>query len=173
MLADSGLAGLSGVGKSSLLSAVEPGLNLKIGEVSERRQEGRHTTAQVSLHPLAAGGFVVDTPASASSGWPACRRPTCRASTRNSPTISEKLFSLSPPQMWSWVPMCTHLRCVRVMLQQTPARGLGIHPSCERLVVPPKVGDFYEILLSSQDQVWSEMACTPKTLMNEPMISRV
>ncbi len=56
------LAGLSGVGKSSLLSAVEPGLNLRVGEVSDRRHEGRHTTTQASLHPLAAGGFVVDTP---------------------------------------------------------------------------------------------------------------
>lgn len=56
------LAGLSGVGKSSLLSAVEPGLNLKTGEMNERRQEGRHTTTQVSLHPLKPGGFVVDTP---------------------------------------------------------------------------------------------------------------
>lgn len=56
------LAGLSGVGKSSLLGAVEPGLNLKIGDVSERRHEGRHTTTQVTLHPLASGGFVADTP---------------------------------------------------------------------------------------------------------------
>jgi ribosome biogenesis GTPase len=56
------LAGLSGVGKSSLLSAVEPGLNLRVGEVNDRKQEGRHTTTQSSLHPLAAGGFVVDTP---------------------------------------------------------------------------------------------------------------
>lgn len=56
------LAGLSGVGKSSLLSAVEPGLNLKVGEVNEKKQFGRHTTTQSSLHPLAAGGFVVDTP---------------------------------------------------------------------------------------------------------------
>ena len=45
-----------------MLSAVEPGLNLKIGEISERRQEGRHTTTQVTLHPLAGGGFVADTP---------------------------------------------------------------------------------------------------------------
>jgi ribosome biogenesis GTPase len=56
------LAGLSGVGKSSLLSAVEPGLNLKVGEVNEQKQFGRHTTTQSSLHPLKAGGFVVDTP---------------------------------------------------------------------------------------------------------------
>lgn len=56
------LAGLSGVGKSSLLRAVEPGLNLRVSEVSERKHEGRHTTTQVTLHPLAAGGFVADTP---------------------------------------------------------------------------------------------------------------
>lgn len=56
------LAGLSGVGKSSLLSAVEPGLNVRVAEVSDRKHEGRHTTTQVTLHPLAAGGFVADTP---------------------------------------------------------------------------------------------------------------
>lgn len=56
------LAGLSGVGKSSLLSAAEPGLELKVGEVNHQRQFGRHTTTQVTMHPLVAGGFVVDTP---------------------------------------------------------------------------------------------------------------
>ena len=56
------LAGLSGVGKSSLLSAIDPGLELRIGEVSARRHEGRHTTTQVTLHRLRGGGCVVDTP---------------------------------------------------------------------------------------------------------------
>ncbi|HRW11373.1 MAG TPA: ribosome small subunit-dependent GTPase A [Caldilineaceae bacterium] len=56
------LAGLSGVGKSSLLSVAEPGLNLRVAEVSDRKHEGRHTTTQSSWHPLAAGGAVVDTP---------------------------------------------------------------------------------------------------------------
>jgi ribosome biogenesis GTPase len=56
------LAGLSGVGKSSLLAEVEPGLELRTGEVSARRHEGRHTTTQVTLHRLGSGGFVIDTP---------------------------------------------------------------------------------------------------------------
>jgi ribosome biogenesis GTPase len=56
------LAGMSGVGKSSLLSAVEPGLNLRAKTVSEKSGEGRHTTTQVNLWPLAAGGYVIDTP---------------------------------------------------------------------------------------------------------------
>ena len=68
------LAGLSGVGKSSLLSAVEPGLHLRVGEVSERRHEGRHTTTQSSLHRLAEGGFVVDTPGIREFGLSGLRR---------------------------------------------------------------------------------------------------
>lgn len=56
------LAGLSGVGKSSLISAVEPGLNLRTSHISDKRQEGRHTTTQATWLPLNTGGAVVDTP---------------------------------------------------------------------------------------------------------------
>lgn len=52
--------GPSGVGKSSLLNALEPGFSLKVGDVS-RRGEGRHTTTWVELLPVA-GGIVADTP---------------------------------------------------------------------------------------------------------------
>jgi ribosome biogenesis GTPase / thiamine phosphate phosphatase len=56
------LAGMSGVGKSTLLTQADIGLQLRTGIVSEAGGEGRHTTTQVSMWPLEGGGFVVDTP---------------------------------------------------------------------------------------------------------------
>ncbi|HEY4234816.1 MAG TPA: ribosome small subunit-dependent GTPase A [Lacipirellulaceae bacterium] len=60
--AESVVTGQSGVGKSSLLNAVEPDLGLRVQTVSEETQKGRHTTTTAELIPLAIGGYVVDTP---------------------------------------------------------------------------------------------------------------
>jgi ribosome biogenesis GTPase len=56
------LAGASGVGKSTLLNAVQPGLQLRTAPVSGKSGEGRHTTTASQLLPLAGSGYVIDTP---------------------------------------------------------------------------------------------------------------
>ncbi|HTX92844.1 MAG TPA: ribosome small subunit-dependent GTPase A [Anaerolineales bacterium] len=58
----SALAGPSGVGKSSLLNSVQPGLGLAVREISQAFQKGRHTTTVRQLFPLDGGGYVADTP---------------------------------------------------------------------------------------------------------------
>jgi ribosome biogenesis GTPase len=55
-------SGQSGVGKSSLLNAIEPGLNLRVGEVSSWTFKGKHTTTTAELLQLENGGKVIDTP---------------------------------------------------------------------------------------------------------------
>lgn len=55
-------AGSSGVGKSSLLNAIQPDLGLRVREVSEATEKGLHTTRHVELVPLDIGGYVADTP---------------------------------------------------------------------------------------------------------------
>lgn len=56
------LAGHSGVGKSSLILAVQPGLNIRIGQISHYSGKGRHTTTFVRRYTLEMGGHVIDTP---------------------------------------------------------------------------------------------------------------
>ncbi|QOV90471.1 ribosome small subunit-dependent GTPase A [Humisphaera borealis] len=56
------LAGHSGVGKSSLIRAIEPTLDLRVGIVSRYTDKGRHTTTSARRYPLTIGGAVVDTP---------------------------------------------------------------------------------------------------------------
>jgi ribosome biogenesis GTPase len=58
----SALTGPSGVGKSSLLNAIQPGLGLAIRDISAQTNKGRHTTVVREMFPLADGGFVADLP---------------------------------------------------------------------------------------------------------------
>ena len=56
------IVGASGVGKSSLLNAIQPGLGLRVGDVGRKTRKGRHTTTLVELLHLDIGGDVADTP---------------------------------------------------------------------------------------------------------------
>jgi len=58
----SAFVGPSGVGKSSLINRILPGLDLNIASVSNHHGKGRHTTRVASLHALPRGGFLADTP---------------------------------------------------------------------------------------------------------------
>ena len=58
----SAFTGPSGVGKSSLLNALQPGLALRVASISEAVHKGRHTTVNAQLIPLDCGGYVADTP---------------------------------------------------------------------------------------------------------------
>ena len=56
------LSGHSGVGKSTLINAVDSNLNLKTGLISEMHEQGKHTTTFAEMHELSFGGYVIDTP---------------------------------------------------------------------------------------------------------------
>ncbi len=55
-------SGVSGVGKSSLIKALDPSLDPKVGEISEAHVQGKHTTTFYEMYALSSGGFIVDTP---------------------------------------------------------------------------------------------------------------
>jgi ribosome biogenesis GTPase len=54
--------GHSGVGKSTLVNALDPLLDLKTGEISQAHQQGQHTTTFAEMHKLSSGGYIIDTP---------------------------------------------------------------------------------------------------------------
>jgi ribosome biogenesis GTPase len=56
------ISGHSGVGKSTLINRIQPGLNLRVAEISDIHQSGKHTTTFAEMHQLNFGGYIIDTP---------------------------------------------------------------------------------------------------------------
>jgi len=56
------IAGHSGIGKSTLINCIEPGLNLKTNAISDYHESGMHTTTFPEMHALSNGGYIIDTP---------------------------------------------------------------------------------------------------------------
>jgi ribosome biogenesis GTPase len=85
------LLGKSGVGKTSLLNALEPDLGQRVAEVSAVTGKGRHTTSQARLFPLAMGGALADTPGTREFGlW----------------DLDPEELALFFPEMRPWVGQC-------------------------------------------------------------------
>ena len=55
-------SGVSGVGKSSLIKALDPSLEPRVGDISDAHEQGRHTTTFYEMYSVHSGGFIVDTP---------------------------------------------------------------------------------------------------------------
>jgi len=107
------LLGPSGVGKSSLLNAVQPGLDLAVLEVSEATGKGRHTTTGVTRFELAGGGYVVDTPGLRELGlWDVDREYVDVYFTEMAPYIDHCRF-----------PNCVHLTEPGCAVLEALARG--------------------------------------------------
>jgi ribosome biogenesis GTPase len=56
------ISGHSGVGKSTLVNAIDPNLSIKTGAISTAHQQGKHTTTFAEMHKLTSGGYIIDTP---------------------------------------------------------------------------------------------------------------
>ena len=56
------ISGHSGVGKSTLVNALDATIQLKVGEISKAHKQGQHTTTFAEMHKLVSGGYIIDTP---------------------------------------------------------------------------------------------------------------
>ncbi len=115
--ASSVIAGQSGVGKSTLLNAVQPSLNLRIGEVSKDTLKGRHTTSTALLLKLDGGGYVVDTPGVRSFDTTAVPRSEIECH-------FVEFIDLIPHCKF---PDCTHTHESHCAIKEALAKGI-IHP---------------------------------------------
>ena len=107
------VVGSSGVGKSSLLNAIQPKLGLVTGLISEANMKGKHTTRYVQLHPLEGGGYVADTPGVRSLALFGIRYSELDAYFREiSPLVAECAFS-----------NCTHRHELHCAVQDAVKQG--------------------------------------------------
>ncbi len=123
-------AGPSGVGKSSLLNAVQPGLGLAVREISKATGKGRHTTVVRQMFPLEGGGWVADTPGlKALSLW----------------DIEPEELDGYFPEFRALVPLCQFSDCTHIhepgcAIRQAVAEG-RIHPERYASYVRMRLGE--------------------------------
>jgi ribosome biogenesis GTPase / thiamine phosphate phosphatase len=131
------VTGPSGAGKSSLLNAVQPGLRLRIGELSAKVRRGRNTTVSAVMIPLEGGGYLVDTPGFSEVGlWGV------------DPAQLDSCF----PEFRPWLSQCRYADC-----RHRTEPGCRIREALERGEIDPSRYESYRILfaeLESAPEHW-------------------
>ena len=127
----SAFVGPSGVGKSSLLNAIAPGLSLAVGEISQTLDKGRHTTRVAELHPVA-GGWVADTPG-----------------IREIATfeLPEAELAACFPEMRRWLGECRFASC-----RHESEPGCAVRDAVERGAIRPERYDSYLRILRGEER---------------------
>lgn len=121
-------AGASGAGKSSLLNAIEPGLGIRVREVSAKTGKGRHTTTNVTIFPVGGDTLVADTPGFRELGlW------------RVHPADLDQLF----PEFRDLIPRCRFRGC-----NHGPEPGCAVKAAVAEGAVDPERYDSYLRLLA-------------------------
>ncbi len=124
------IVGASGVGKSSILNAIQPNLELRTAEVGKKTRKGRHTTTLVELFTLDIGGEVADTPGIREVGlW----------------GVDTEYLEYYFPEMEPFIGKCRYNDCAHVKESdcaiQTAVESGGIHPERYRSYVVLKTDD--------------------------------
>lgn len=128
--------GPSGVGKTSLLNAIDPSLNLTVGEISDYSQKGKHTTTYARLIELNNGGYIADTPGIRELGLV---------------NIEPYELSLFYPEMAIYREDCKFYNCTH-----SHEPGCGVVKAFEKnLIHPERFNSYLNILESLEEQIQS------------------
>jgi len=126
------VSGNSGVGKSTLIGAIDPSLDIRTGEISESHRKGRHTTTFSTMYPLLGGGAVIDTPGIKGFG----------------------LIDIDGGELWHYFPemMRTGRGCRFYNCTHTHEPGCAVTAAVERGEIAPMRYESYLKMLDDDDK---------------------
>lgn len=126
------LSGNSGVGKSTLIRAIDPTLDVRVGEVSDAHHKGKHTTTFSEMYPLEDGGWLIDTPGIKGFGLI---------------DLEGAEIARYFPELFHLAPQCAYYNCTH-----THEPGCAVKQALERGEVSPSRYESYLKLLEDDEK---------------------